>query len=125
MTANERFEIMAAVFYRRTGMLAPGKDAALASEAAETERHESWADFQTAYGEVVRDTMEVCDRWLVRQSDSPPMSDWGPSDSMGCMPRPSTGHPDVPVEHRCNICGGVVHFDGTAPVAGNWGGRPK
>lgn len=39
------------------------------------------------------------------------------------MPRPSTGHPDTPVEHRCNICGGIVHFDGTPPVAGCWGGR--
>lgn len=29
----------------------------------------------------------------------------------------------VPDEHRCNICGGVVSFDGTAPVPGNWGGR--
>ena len=37
------------------------------------------------------------------------------------MARPSTGHPAC--EYRCNICGGVVHFDGTAPIAGNWGGR--
>lgn len=29
----------------------------------------------------------------------------------------------VPDEYRCNICGGIVSFDGTAPVAGNWGGR--
>lgn len=37
------------------------------------------------------------------------------------MARPSTGHPAC--EHRCNICGGVVHYDGTPPVPGNWGGR--
>lgn len=29
----------------------------------------------------------------------------------------------VPDDYRCNICGGVVSFDGTPPVAGNWGGR--
>jgi len=29
----------------------------------------------------------------------------------------------VPDEYRCNICGGLVSFDGTPPVAGNWGGR--
>ena len=29
----------------------------------------------------------------------------------------------VPDEYRCNICGGVVSFDGTPPVGGNWGGR--
>lgn len=29
----------------------------------------------------------------------------------------------APTEHRCNICGGVVTFDGTPPVPGNWGGR--
>lgn len=39
----------------------------------------------------------------------------------GTMPRPSTGHP--PAKHRCNICGGVVHYDGTPPVPGNWGGK--
>lgn len=39
------------------------------------------------------------------------------------MPRPSTGHPDTPAEHRCHICGGLVHFDGTPPVKGCWGGR--
>lgn len=39
------------------------------------------------------------------------------------IPRPSTGHPDEPTKYRCNICGGVVQYDGTSPVAGNWGGR--
>lgn len=39
------------------------------------------------------------------------------------MARPSTGHPDEPTKYRCNICGGVVQYDGTAPVSGNWGGR--
>lgn len=29
----------------------------------------------------------------------------------------------APDERRCNICGGVVSFDGTPPVPGNWGGR--
>lgn len=24
-------------------------------------------------------------------------------------------------EYRCNICGGIVKFDGTPPVPGNWG----
>lgn len=27
----------------------------------------------------------------------------------------------VPAEYRCNICGGIVEFDGTPPVKGNWG----
>lgn len=39
------------------------------------------------------------------------------------IPRPSTGHHDEPCKHRCKICGGVVQFDGTPPVPGNWGGR--
>lgn len=34
------------------------------------------------------------------------------------MARPSTGHP--PAERRCGICGGVVHFDGTAPDPACW-----
>lgn len=29
----------------------------------------------------------------------------------------------VPDDFRCNICGGVVMFDGTKPVPGNWGHR--
>lgn len=29
----------------------------------------------------------------------------------------------VPNDYRCNICGGIVSFDGTPPVPGNWGGR--
>lgn len=41
----------------------------------------------------------------------------------GTVPRPSTVHPETPDEHRCNICGGLVHFDGTPPEPGNWGGR--
>lgn len=69
MTANERFEIMAEVFYRRTGLLRPGKDSAMASESAEEERRESWSDFNAVYGEVIRDTMEVCDRWFVREGE--------------------------------------------------------
>lgn len=39
------------------------------------------------------------------------------------IPRPSTGHPEATCDRRCNICGGLVHFDGTPPVPGNWGGR--
>lgn len=38
----------------------------------------------------------------------------------GLIPRPSTGHPDAPCKHRCNICGGQVEFDGTPLVKGNW-----
>lgn len=37
------------------------------------------------------------------------------------MPRP--GGPQEPAKYRCNICGGVVQYDGTPPVAGNWGHR--
>lgn len=48
-----------------------------------------------------------------------------PESASRCMPRPSTGHPDTPVEHRCNICGGVVHFDGTPPVKGNWPAKSR
>ena len=29
----------------------------------------------------------------------------------------------VPDSRRCNICGGVVQFDGTKPQPGMWGGR--
>jgi hypothetical protein len=29
------------------------------------------------------------------------------------IPRPSTGHPAQ--KHRCNICGGIVQYDATAP----------
>lgn len=32
-------------------------------------------------------------------------------------PRPSTGHPETPTEYRCNICGGIVRYDGTKPSA--------
>ena len=39
----------------------------------------------------------------------------------GTMPRPD-GLPAAST-YRCNICGGVVAFDGTPPVPGNWGGR--
>lgn len=33
------------------------------------------------------------------------------------------GQTIVPEERRCNICGGVVKFDGTPPKPGMWGGR--
>ena len=33
-----------------------------------------------------------------------------------CKARPSTGHPEVPTEYRCRICGGLVHYDGTPPA---------
>lgn len=67
MTPNERFEIVAQVFHRRTGFLAPGKDsspAVMASEDAEAARRESWDDFNLAYREVMGQTIEACDRWF-------------------------------------------------------------
>mgnify|MGYP000724007449 CR=1 FL=1 len=62
MTANERFEIAAAVFYRRTGLLAPGKDQSpAAARDNDAERTESWNDFQAVYGEVIRMTIAECE----------------------------------------------------------------
>lgn len=64
MDSSGRFEIAAAVFYRRTGLLAPGKDQSPADmRDDEAERAESWKDFQVVYGEVVRQTIEECEKF--------------------------------------------------------------
>ena len=114
MSPNERFEIEATVFYRMFGMLAPGKDdSSLLHD--DGDRMQTWEAFKTVYGKAVNGTIDA----MLGIEVAAPMAKTSPR----CMPRPSTGHPDTPVEHRCNICGGIVHFDGTPPVAGCWGGR--
>lgn len=58
MNENELFEIEAAVFYKQTGMMAPGKDDWSLLHDRQS-RLEAWADFQTVYGKVVRHTIDA------------------------------------------------------------------
>lgn len=69
MNPNERFEIVAAVFHKETGYLAPGKDQACASESLEAERAEAWTDFHAAYGRIVGYAIDVTERALISEYD--------------------------------------------------------
>jgi len=52
LDSSLRFEVKADAFYRETGQLAPGKDAAALSAAAE-DRQQQWDDWNKAYGKVI------------------------------------------------------------------------
>ena len=56
-----RYEIVAKVFRKMTGHIAPGKDVSLAasSEPSYEERFAAWAAWLGQYGEVVRLTVDA------------------------------------------------------------------
>jgi predicted outer membrane protein len=58
MSENKRFEIIANVFFRRTGMIAPGKSDWSLLHSRE-DRLQEWADFNTVYGKAINDTIDV------------------------------------------------------------------
>lgn len=49
MNANDRFEMIAAAYYKATGRLAPGKSDPLALEEDEPRRHQSFNDFASGW----------------------------------------------------------------------------
>lgn len=48
MNANERFEYMAELFYKKHGILAPGKDDPI-SPVTESERYKLWDEFKEEF----------------------------------------------------------------------------
>lgn len=66
ITADERFEIYAEVFYKETGLLAPGKDAGtLGSEDYDKRRKAAWSDFMDCYAHIVYMTVDAVNKVLV------------------------------------------------------------
>lgn len=59
-TANERFERVAAAYYRDTGMLAPGKDAAMCEDFTPEQRREAYAQWVSARVADARAVLEAC-----------------------------------------------------------------
>lgn len=53
MNANERFELMAEEFYKKTGMLAPGKDSPPGFHVDSEKLASEWFKFCTEYNERV------------------------------------------------------------------------
>ncbi len=80
---------------------------------------ERWISHMKGPTGVVRnvEVAEGTGRWAawINQGWTPCQANGDPLSEVVTMPRPSTGHPDRPCEYRCNICGGIVHYDGTAP----------
>ena len=72
MNANERFEYMAEQFYKKTGMLAPGKDCPAALARSEEDMHKTykeWAIFTEQFHanlfQTHSDMYEMLDSWLL------------------------------------------------------------
>lgn len=65
ITVDERFEIIAEVFYAETGYLAPGKDAgAMGSEDYDQRRKAAWGDFMVRFGRTISMTIEAANKVL-------------------------------------------------------------
>jgi hypothetical protein len=62
MDANERFEIKAAVFYRMTGMLPPGKDAGIAGPDYPT-RMDEWEKWCEKHIEIVNLVLDAVEEY--------------------------------------------------------------
>jgi len=72
MNSNERFEYMAAKFYKETGTMAPGKDDCLMSHDYD-ERIKKWSEWSELFyaGMFDRDSKE---KWIITE-DQPPTTE--------------------------------------------------
>lgn len=62
MNPSLSYEIQATAFHRMTGLMAPGKDVAAASDTGNyAEREQRWIDWRARYGAVIDQILRACE----------------------------------------------------------------